>query len=146
MEVFEENLDRVMLKEASGRAAGALFFIPLDLGISYRVRELIELVPAIVEEAELLHLEQDGTTTAADAEMLREIEEKLCLSLNRALGVNTAQEAFAQHRPFSTVDGELWASVVVRTLSTVVLRVSGYWDTLCRNMAAEKSKKARKRG
>lgn len=126
MEVHAKNVDFIDIVDASGNAAGRLYFIPCDVGIVSRVQELTQLYPLLVEEVRPLNLYDDGTAHTAhteDTEKLHEAETRLYNALDYACGVVTAQEAFKQYRPFAVVDGELWLTRVVQAIAKVMPRI-----------------------
>ena len=123
MEVHAKNVDFIDIVDASGNAAGRLFFIPGDVGIVSRVQELTQLYPLLVEEVRPLNLYDDGTAHTEDTERLQEAETRLYNALDYACGVVTAQEAFKQYRPFAVVDGELWLTRVVQAIAKVMPRI-----------------------
>lgn len=123
MEVHAKNLDAINIVDASGNAAGRLFFIPGDVGIVSRVQELTQLYPHLVEEVRPLKLYADGTARTSDVAKLQEEETLLFNTLDYVLGVVTAQEAFKQHRPFAVVDGDLWITRVVQALEKIMPRI-----------------------
>lgn len=124
MQIHEKNLEKISLKDGQGKEAGALYYVPCDLGIASRVGELTQLFPALMEAVRPLRPYPDGTVDAADADKLHDAEEKLCAALDYACGVMTSQEAFGVHRPYSTVDGDPWAVTVIQALTSIMPRLS----------------------
>lgn len=132
MEVHEKNLDCVSIKDQSGHELGKLYFVPCDMGIPARVRELTELFPSLVSHAMPLNIHLDGTAEGIDAAKLQEAEQQLYDTLDYVCGVATAQEVFRQYRPFARVDGDFWATKVVRALSEIMPRLSVRMDHIAR--------------
>ena len=102
------------------------------MGIPARVRELTELFPAIISLVMPLTIHPDGTAEDKDAVKLQEAEKRLYDTLDYVCGVVTAQEVFRQHRPFARVDGDFWATKVVRALSEIMPRLSVRMDDIAR--------------
>ena len=145
MEVHEKNLDSIVITDRSGHELGKLYYVPCDMGIPARVRELTELFPALVSPAMPLDIHTDGTAEGEDAAKLQEAERQLYDTLDYVCGVVTAQEVFRQHRPFERIEGDFWATKVVRALSEIMPRLSVRMDHIARTTWPGLLRKGKKR-
>lgn len=141
MELHEQNVKRIEIKDAAGNEAGALYYIPGDYGIVARMHTLEELCTDIAGRMDSWRINASGIADAADAAAVAEAERELYAAIDYVLGVRTAQEAFTQHRPFAMVDGAPWIVKVVETITRIMKRLNVTLYTIPRTKKGGKGRK-----
>lgn len=125
MEIHVENLDSVPVVDQDGSEAGAVYYIPGDLGIVQRFPEAEDALVGFLTEAKALSVRADGTAPEGNAAALKDLEGRIYDTVDRVCGVATAREAFGQHRPFErSEDDTFWLARVASAMTRIPPRVS----------------------
>lgn len=122
--VIDDGRRRVPIVNLDGEEVGAFYFMPTDIGIIQRLRNMEEEFKDITKPLENVHINPDGTADVSDEEevaILQEAENRLYAAMNKVLNADVASAFFASVNPFSkTINGDFYCLNVVEGIAQFI--------------------------
>lgn len=121
--VVDDGRRRVPIVNQDGKEIGEFYFMPTDVGIIQRVRNMQDEFANITKPLENVNINADGTTDESDdaqVAILHEAEERLYSALNKVLNADVAGAFFSDINPFSPVNGGFYCTNVIAGITQFV--------------------------
>ena len=116
MQVHENNLAFISIKDATGNEAGRLFYIPYDTNLFSRASKFVQALSRsdTYSVLAMCNIASDGRGIDPYSEKtINDLEKQVIDGVDSLCGVITSSEVFREYKPFAIMsDGKFWLTKV----------------------------------